>query len=164
MEENNDLIDTLIAQWSHERPDLDASAMGIVGRIIYLATRYRASAGEALTPFNLSYTDLDILATLRREGSPFVQTPTDLMGAILLSSGAMTAALSRLAKRGLISREQDQTDKRIKAVRLSNAGESLIDKAIEARFEEAGTVVAGLSKSDADTLQALLRKLTLDTQ
>lgn len=36
MENKNDIIDTLISDWNRERPDLDATAMHIVGRLLIL--------------------------------------------------------------------------------------------------------------------------------
>lgn len=156
-----DLIDQLVADWSRERPDLDVLAMGIVGRIIHLATGLKVRANEALEPFGLSYTDLDLLATLRRSGEPFKLTPTELMNAILLSSGAMTAALGRLEKRDLITRQPGakDTDRRVKAVALSNKGRVLVDKAIAARFAEANDAISRLSEPQKQLLENTLRDL-----
>ncbi len=60
-----DLIDSLINEWGKERSDLDTSAMEIVGRILKLSKILEKRASKALTAYNIYYTDLDVLATIR---------------------------------------------------------------------------------------------------
>ena len=152
-----DLLDRLILDWQRERPDLDPSSMAVVGRLIRLGGLLRTSAGRALKPVDLHYTDLDVLATLRRSGEPYRLTPTQLSRSVLLTSGAMTASLNRLEKRGLIERAPDPSDGRVKAVVLSKPGRELIDRAIPLRFDEAKAAVQGLSAKEQKTLAKLLR-------
>jgi len=159
---DTDLIDTLLAEWQHTRPDLDASAMAVVGRLIRAGSQLRDSAAQALKPFDLLYTDFDILATLRRSPKPHRLTPSQLGQAVLLTSGAMTAALKRLEEKSLISRPTATSDGRVKTVELTTAGSRLAEKAAAVRFEEAHTRVTALNKADQAQLAALLRKLLLD--
>lgn len=158
--ESPDLLDRLIADWARERPDLDASAMAVVGRVIHLASRWRSRLDEALKPFGLHYTDLDVLATLRRSGAPYRMTPTELTRLVLLTSGAMTAALRRLEAKGLLSRAPDPDDGRVKAVLLTEAGKRLIDEAIAVRFADAEAVLDTLRRPERLELASLLRRLT----
>ena len=161
MKEPRDLIDQLISDWHRERGDLDCGAMGVVGRIIYLGTLLRASASTVLEKHGLSYTDLDILATLRRKGTPFRLTPTELGAAVLLTSGAVTTAVSRLVERELVSRGKDLADGRVKTVSLTPAGKQLIDVAISDRFREAEVAISGLTRDEAQALERMLRDLVL---
>jgi DNA-binding MarR family transcriptional regulator len=156
-----DVVDQLLRDWRRERPDLDAAPMAVVGRILHLASRLEARANEALKAAGLSYTDLDVLATLRRSGSPWRLTPTVLRRSVLLTSGAMTACLDRLEARGLLTRAPEATDRRALAAMLTDRGRDLADMAIGLRFAEAGEAVAGLSPQERDQLAALLRKLGL---
>ncbi|MEO1487772.1 MAG: MarR family transcriptional regulator, partial [Bacteroidota bacterium] len=103
-----DIIDTLISDWKTERPELDASAMSIVGRILSLGKILEKRASSALCDIGICYTDLDVLATLRRSGAPYALTPTELMQSVLITSGAMTALLDRLTKLELIYRAVDE--------------------------------------------------------
>ena len=137
--------------------------MGIVGRVIHVAGILRGRASRALKPFDLHYTDLDVLATLRRSGAPYTLTPTDLTRSVLLSSGAMTAALRRLAKRGggLVERAPGKEDGRVRTVALTVSGKSLIDEAIVVRFDEATSAVHALSAEEQRQLASLLRRLAL---
>ena len=156
-----DLLDQLTEDWARERPDLNASGMAVVGRIIHLADVLKTSANRALAPFDLHYTDLDVLATLRRKGAPYRLTPTELSKAVLLTSGAMTAALRRLERRHLVERAPDPNDGRGRTVTLTERGRALIDRAIAARFEEAAQAVTGLSEPDREALAGHLRTLTV---
>jgi DNA-binding MarR family transcriptional regulator len=156
-----DLLDTLESDWQRERPDLDASAMGVVGRVIHLAGLLRGSTDRALQDFDLHYTDLDVLATLRRSGDPYTLTPTQLRHAVLLTSGAMTAALGRIEKKGLVKRIPGEHDRRVLTVVLTPAGIELIDRAIAVRFADADQSLKALSLESRELLARLLRELTL---
>jgi DNA-binding MarR family transcriptional regulator len=156
-----DVVDQLLLDWRRERPDLDATPMAVVGRILNLASRLEARANEALKAAGLSYTDLDVLATLRRSGAPYRLTPTVLRRSVLLTSGAMTACLDRLEARGLLTRAPEADDRRALAAMLTDRGHELADAAIGLRFAEAGEAVASLSPKERDQLAALLRKLGL---
>ena len=156
-----DVVDQLLRDWRRERPDLDASAMAVVGRILHLAGRLEARAEEVLKPTGLSYTDLDVLATLRRSGPPCRLKPTLLRRSVLLTSGAMTACLDRLEARGLLTRERDPDDRRALTAMLTDRGRELVDAAIGVRFAEAAGAVTSLNGQERDHLAALLRKMTL---
>ncbi|WAS95791.1 MarR family winged helix-turn-helix transcriptional regulator [Nannocystis punicea] len=156
-----DVVDQLLQDWRRERPELDASAMAVVGRILHLGRLLEAGANERLRAAGISYTDLDVLATLRRSGAPYRLTPTALRKSVLLTSGAMTACLNRLEERGLLVRRAEDGDRRSLAAALTAAGIRLIDKAIVTRFEQAEEAVAGLSAAERAELARLLRKLRL---
>ena len=154
-----DLIDSLISEWKEERPELDTSAMEVVGRILKLSKILEKRASKSLSNYNIHYTDLDVLATVRRSGKPYELTPSQLMKSVLITSGAMTALLNRLTKLKLIYRSPDPKDGRIKLVGLTKKGYKLIDKAIETRFLEASDSMKTLNKIENRELSALLKKL-----
>ncbi len=154
-----DLVDTLRRDWRKERPELDTSAMDVVGRIYMLYDALSSSVGKALEPFELGYTDLDVLATLRRIGAPYRLRPADLLNTVVIQSGSLTACLDRLEKKQLIRRVATPGDRRSRSVQLSRAGEKLIDQAIEQRFEDACRCVVGLTRDDRRQLKSLLKKM-----
>ena len=154
-----DRIDHLIAEWLVQRPELDASAMAVVGRLLGIGRVLEARANTALKPLGLHYTDLDVLATLRRGGHPFRRTPTELRNSVVITSGAMTACLDRLEKTGLIARVADPQDRRSSAAQLTTAGQMLIDRAIEVRFKEATQALSVLSATERVRLAVMLKKL-----
>ena len=155
----DDLVDSLLREWRRERPDLDAAPMAVVGRVLHLGRLLEARANEWLKGTGLKYTDLDVLATLRRSGAPYRLTPTALRKSVLITSGAMTACLNRLEDLGLLSRSPEDSDRRSLMATLTSKGLKLVDKAIAIRFTEAGDAVSALSSAERTSLSHLLRKL-----
>ncbi|MFT5013272.1 MAG: DNA-binding MarR family transcriptional regulator [Patiriisocius sp.] len=137
--DKEDLIDQVQAEWLSERPDLDASGLGVVGRIINLADRFRRQGS----------------------GEPFQLTPTKLMQSVLLTSGAITATTNRLVNKGLAYRIADQNDGRVKIVALTKSGKTLIDQAVKNRFMVADSALEKLSPKETVQFVWLLRKLSL---
>ncbi|WP_296615858.1 MarR family transcriptional regulator [Sphingomonas sp.] len=161
---DEDIVDQLLRDWAHERPDLDVSAMAVVGRLLHLGGLLQAQAGERLRAFGIGYTELDVLATLRRSGAPYRLSPTALRKSVLLTSGAMTACLNRLEQRGLISRVSDEADRRSLVAMLTDQGVRLIDEAIASHFGGAERTVGGLDRTERAELARLLRKLRLQLE
>ncbi|MBU0718874.1 MAG: MarR family transcriptional regulator [Planctomycetes bacterium] len=154
-----DQIDLFISQWSRERPDLDASPLAVVSRILMLSRHLEFSADRALAPFGLTLWQFDVLAALRRSGAPFKLSPTQLMGFVTLSSGAMTNRIDRLEEMGLVRREEDPDDRRGVLITLTPEGRKLVDQAIAVRLEDARRNLATYTKTDEKVVAALLRRL-----
>lgn len=154
-----DRVDALIADWKREDPSLRADAMRVVGRIIRLGRAYQDDVSVLLRPHGLSYSDFDVIATLRRCGQPYMLTPTQLQQSVLLTSGAMTACLRRLELRGLISRSADAEDRRRSAAKLTRKGQGLVEKLIAHRFALAERSLADLNARQIEALTTLLRQV-----
>ncbi len=154
-----DLIDSLVADWLSERPKSRPQAMQVVGRIIRLGRRYEESVTHMVRPYGLSYSDFDVIATLRRSGGSYELTPTELSKNVLLTSGAMTACLGRLEEAGLISRTMGDGDRRRLLAKLTPKGFDLVEELIDRRFGLADRAVAVLSAEQFATLEHLIRQL-----
>jgi DNA-binding MarR family transcriptional regulator len=157
--QKTDLIDGLVADWRRERPKTRPEAMHVVGRIIRLARLYEDEVARMLRPHGLSYSDFDVLATLRRSGAPFELTPTQLQQNVLLTSGAMTACLRRLESAGLVSRKAEKTDRRRLTAKLTAAGNAMVERLVDQRFALAQASVSILTPTQAAELEHLLRRL-----
>ncbi|QKD01752.1 MarR family winged helix-turn-helix transcriptional regulator [Mesorhizobium loti] len=149
-----------IEQWKRERPDLDVSPMGVLGRLNEASSLI---AHDRLAPlfarFGLQAGEFDVLATLRRSGQPYALTPTALYEATMVTSGAMTNRLDRLEKAGLILRGPHPNDRRGIVVQLTEKGLALIDEALTAHVANEHEILAGLSNAEQETLALLLGKL-----
>ncbi|TSE05161.1 MarR family transcriptional regulator [Mesorhizobium intechi] len=149
-----------IEQWKRERPDLDVSPMGVLGRLNEASSLI---ARDRLAPlfarFGLQAGEFDVLATLRRSGSPYALTPTDLYEATMVTSGAMTNRLDRLEKAGLILRGPHPNDRRGIVVQLTEKGLALIDEALTAHVANEHEILAELTPAERETLSHLLEKL-----
>lgn len=150
-----DLIDQMNEQWREVRPDLDASPLEVVGRVLVLARFLERSVSEALAPHGLALGQYDILATLRRQGP---LTPTALLRSVMLSSGGMTNRLDRLEEAGWVRRQADPADRRGVVVELTRKGQALIDAATATRFAEAKASMPKLTSAETRELASLLRK------
>ncbi|WP_095199652.1 MarR family winged helix-turn-helix transcriptional regulator [Mesorhizobium carmichaelinearum] len=149
-----------IEQWKRERPDLDVSPMGVLGRLNEASSLI---ARDRLAPlfarFGLQAGEFDVLATLRRSGAPYALTPTALYEATMVTSGAMTNRLDRLEKAGLILRGPHPNDRRGIVVQLTEKGLALIDEAVTAHVANEHEILAGLTPAERETLSRLLEKL-----
>ena len=62
-------VNTIVAQWHRERPDLDASGKEITGRIVRLAGLFNSLFDEAYVSLGLNEGDFGVLAPLRPRAS-----------------------------------------------------------------------------------------------
>ncbi|RVD30380.1 MarR family transcriptional regulator, partial [Mesorhizobium sp. M4B.F.Ca.ET.019.03.1.1] len=61
-----------IEQWQRERPDLDVSPMAVIGRLNEAASLIsRERLAPLFARFGLQQGEFDVLATLRRSGTPY---------------------------------------------------------------------------------------------
>ena len=156
---NLDLVDQQQKEWQQERPDLNTAPMGIVGRFLLIGELLKKRADQVSFEFGMVYTDLDVLATLRRSGKPYQLRPTDVLNCVLIQSGSLTACLDRLERTQLIKRVCSENDRRSRLVMLTEKGKKLIDQAIEKRFKEAYDFLRPLTKKDQALLEPILNTL-----
>ena len=71
-----DAVDLILEQWRRERPDLDCSPMGIIGRISQLQREVHLAQRATFARHGLDVPSFDVLAALRRAGPPYQLTPT----------------------------------------------------------------------------------------
>jgi DNA-binding MarR family transcriptional regulator len=155
----NNHVDEIVAEWRRERPDLDFAPLALVGRLLRVTHLLDAVLRKGVAPHGLQPGWFDLLAALRRSGSPYALNPTELMRSTLLSSGGMTKRLDRLEEAGLVERRPDPADRRGTLVRLTRRGRAVIDRALEAHLANEARVLGSLSASDRRALDGLLRKL-----
>jgi DNA-binding MarR family transcriptional regulator len=154
-----DSIDVLVAEWRHERPDLDPSPVAILGRLHRISARLQRRIEAWLIPLDLTWESFSLILTLRRSGAPFALRPTDLYRESLLTSGAITNRIDRVERQGLVRRRQDPNDGRAMVVQLTAAGRRLADKAAAIHFRALAETFSGLSKRECAQLNASLSKL-----
>lgn len=134
--------------------------MVLLGR---LGEAAQVIARDRLNPlfarFGLQPGEFDVLATLRRSGTPYALTPTALYEAAMISSGSMTNRIDRLEKAGLVERQPHPGDKRGTLVVLTGEGLALIDRAVVAHVENQRDVVSTLDHGEQAQLSSLLAKL-----
>lgn len=156
-----DQIDRMVAQWSAAEPGLDTQPLQVIGRLLRGAALVEQRLTEALTPLGLSYADFDVINTLRRRADPEGTHPRELARSALITSGAMTARLDRLAQRGLVSRRADTSDRRAIRVRLTAKGQRLATRALQAVLAADEEVLTPLTERQRAALAGDLKRLLL---
>lgn len=154
-----DHVDRIKAQWGKERPDLDVSAMGVVGRVSRLSQRFGQEMERTFRAHGLNGPSFDVLATLRRSGPPFALSPGDLMASAMVASGTMTNRIDRLEQAGLIERAANPDDGRSVLIGLTARGREVIDAAVKDHAATQARLLAGLSAMEFAQIEDALRKL-----
>jgi DNA-binding MarR family transcriptional regulator len=157
---NMDRAQKAAQQWARERPDLDVGPMVLLGRLAEAGVVImRDHINPLFARLGLQPGEFDVLATLRRSGSPYALTPTELYEAAMISSGSMTNRIDRLEKAGLVQRQPNPRDGRGTLVALSPAGLALIDEAVTGHVANQQAIVSGLTDEEQAQLSALLARL-----
>jgi MarR family 2-MHQ and catechol resistance regulon transcriptional repressor len=125
--------------------------------VLWKATRsLEAHALQSIESLDMCGSDFAILEALLHKGP----MPVNSIGQkILLTSGSITTAVDRLAKRGLVKRMDDANDRRIRHVHLTPAGKKLIETAFAKHTQDMDYAVSVLSKKELDIAIPLLKKL-----
>lgn len=156
-----DRVDLILSQWQRERPDLDISAMELIGRISRLATLFGHAHVKVFTRFGIDRGEFDVLATLRRSGAPYRLSPTQLFRSLMISSGGMTDRLDRLEAAGLVRRTPGRRDRRSIPVELTKRGLKVINEAATAHVENQHRLVQALPEAERERLARSMRTLLL---
>jgi len=156
-----DAVDAIVEAWGRERPDVDASPMGVVGRINRLSRVLDHELKQFFAGHGLEFWEFDVLATLRRSGAPYELSAGALLKSAMVTSGAITNRVDRMEAKGLLERVRDSADRRSVRVRLTDAGLELIDRLVPQHVANEERLLAALSPEDREALTALLRTLAV---
>ncbi len=78
----------------------------------------------------------------------------------LVTSGTTTNRIDRLAKKGLVERLPDPSDRRGVLVRLTDEGRDRADQALAGLLDQERAILGELSRAQRAELAGLLRQLT----
>jgi DNA-binding MarR family transcriptional regulator len=154
-----DEVDRLVEAWRRERSDLDLGPMEVLSRVSRLSHHLDRARRLAFTDHGIESWEFDVLAALRRAGSPYELSPGRLIRETLVTSGTMTNRVDRLVDRGLVRRLPDPHDRRGVLVRLTDEGRRRVDGALESLLARERDLLAGLGVGDQQRLASLLRSL-----
>lgn len=156
METAPDHVARIIDAWRRERPDLDPAPQGIIGRLHRLAAALTEQLVAVYRSHGLGEGEFDVLATLRRAGSPFERQPSELAHHTMVTSGAMTKRIDRLEAAGLVTRRPSTVDGRARVVALTDAGLQVIDDAFTDHIANEHRLLESLSAHDRAQLERIL--------
>lgn len=153
-----DHVDRIMAQWREERPDLDVSPQGVIGRLHRVAARLTEELVAVYAEHGLGEGEFDILATLRRSGAPYALTPGELATSTMVTSGAISKRVDRCEQQGWVERRTSERDGRGRVVTLTRAGKRLIDRAFTDHMANEQRLVGMLAEEDRRLLADALRR------
>jgi DNA-binding MarR family transcriptional regulator len=151
-----DAVDRITAQWNAVRPDLDVSPIEIIGRVSRLSRLIDRRLAENFARHHIENWMYDVLATLRRSGPPYELTAGELLAQSMVTTGAITNRIDRLAQRGLVERDT-AADRRKVIVRLTPAGLQIVDEVVVTHLEAERAILESLSERQRRDLATLLR-------
>jgi DNA-binding MarR family transcriptional regulator len=158
------LIELITVQWQRERSDLDLSDFLLAIYLMRLGTIIeRAFDRLCEQRHGISGSDMRVLFALRRGGPPYVKRPTDLFRALLVTSGAITKKVDRLAALDMVERLQDPGHQGGFLVRLTKKGVHIADAVVETLARESAIAPAmqQFTKGERDQVaQLVLRMLS----
>lgn len=152
-----------MAEWRRERPEVDPSPQGVIGRLHRLGDYLDRALTENFARIDLTRGEFDVLATLRRAGAPYERTAGALAEHAMITSGGLTKRVDRLEARGLLQRTVDGADTRKRRIALTDEGLSLVERAYDIHMELEHRLIAEAGV-DSPALAASLRAwlLTLE--
>jgi DNA-binding MarR family transcriptional regulator len=156
---HRDHVEEILADWAIERPDVDVSAQGVVGRVLRLSRLFERGLATAFARYHINGGEFDVLATLRRVGGEEGLSASALASRCMLSSAAMTNRLDRLETTGLVRRRADSADGRVVRISLTDTGRRLIDEAFPEHAQNQERMLSMLSGDERRTLARLLARV-----
>ncbi|WP_412544470.1 MarR family transcriptional regulator [Longispora sp. K20-0274] len=155
------MVDGFLEQWRRERPDLDPAPMGVIGRVSRLGALFDRELKQFFAGHGLERWEFDVLATLRRAGAPHELTMGALLEHMMVTSGAITNRIDRMAARGLVERRADPADRRSVRVGLTDEGLRLVNAVIADHLDNERRILRSLSAGEQAELAVLLRSLLI---
>jgi MarR family transcriptional regulator, 2-MHQ and catechol-resistance regulon repressor len=125
---------------------------------------YRALMKHAESSFaalDIGLTDFVILEMLLHKGP---QKVSDIGRRVGLTSGAITAAVDRSEKQGLVARSFDAEDRRSRVVTLTPQGRTLIEKAFARHRDAMEDAMSVLTTAELRALAAMLKRVGTSVQ
>lgn len=129
----------------------------LVVTAVLVAERLAKTADRFLRPFRLTLAQFNLLAVLvpHRHGLPQSRIGAELV----VSRANVTGLVRRMKGRGLCRVDPDPADERVKRVRITPAGRTLLDRIERPYFREIGRLTRRLSVPEMKRGAKLLDRL-----
>ena len=138
-------------------PGMDPLAVGLITAISPLLKGSQAEIMAATEEFELTLSQMRMLFVLEHDGAELAVNA--LAERVSLSMAAAGRAVDALVRGGLLSRREDDLDRRVKRIALTPAGSDAIEKIGTARLQAAERFVRSLGAADrtalADAVQTI---------
>ncbi len=154
-----DWIDEFSKAWAREYPTADTSSLLLITRLARLSGLMHAFERETVEPFDLTHSDYAVLSALRRSGSPYELSPSQLCNDLERSSGGMTKVLRRLEDLDYVKRAPDPGDRRSMLVSLTPTGIEVEEQIFNTFLSSAHDLLMPVSRRELKEIDKSLRSL-----
>lgn len=139
------------------KPTTSSLAQRLIAAIMPLMKGNQAEVMAATAEFDLTLTQLRMLFVLEHAGEDLAVNA--LAETVALSVAATGRAVDAMVRVGLLSRREDDIDRRIKRIGLTRSGHQAIAKISLARSRAVEAFVRKLDASERDELEAAVETL-----
>ncbi len=153
-----DHVDEILSEWRRVYPSVDASPIGITGRVTRIALYTERSADDHLERYRLTPSGFEVLLALH--GSAAHQlSPTLLARDQRMSSAGITGLVDQLVALGLAARSRERHDRRRVQVSLTHRGSEMVAMAGAGWRRNQQRLVRTLGADSVRSLDRLLGRL-----
>ncbi|MGO4598348.1 MarR family winged helix-turn-helix transcriptional regulator [Terrabacter sp. 2RAF25] len=155
-ESSGERVAEIVEAWGRERPDVDVSSIAVLTPLWRLAARATENRTRVLAELGAEQSHLDVLATLRRAGSPHRLTAGELTRRCRVTAGATTQRVQAMERLGLVERVREEPDRRTVHVQLTADGLVAVDRILGDVMAGDEELLAGLTSAERSTLERVL--------
>ena len=155
-------VDAMAEAWQREFPDADLTHFLLGAALMRIAQVVgKDLLDQSQRLFGSTAAELGLLFALRRQGPPYAARPRTLTRTLLITSGAVTKQIDRLAARGLVARAADPDSLNGQLVSLTAEGLAMTETAVRhlAAHSVVSKVAAHLPEETVAGGAAFLRAL-----
>lgn len=149
-------VTSIIAQWEREKPEFDTGPMALFGALARAFLLTSPVIEKFLAKHGIARGTFDVLAALRRAGSPYRLPPSQLSKSLMLSAAGMTNRLDRLETLRLIVRQPEPNDRRSVRIQLTAKGLQVVERLIPQLVDVEKQIVADFGDANIKKLTELL--------
>jgi DNA-binding MarR family transcriptional regulator len=122
---DGDHVDEILREWRRVYPSVDASPIGITGRVTRIALYTQRNADDQLERYRLTPSGFEVLLALHASAAHQL-SPTLLAKVQQMSSAGITGLVDQLVALGLAARSRERHDRRRVQVSLTSQGSQII--------------------------------------
>jgi DNA-binding MarR family transcriptional regulator len=132
-------------------------AAELMGVLIPIIKDSQTAVAAAMAGFDLTFSQMRMLWVLDHHGSDLAVS--ELAETVALSLPAAGRAVDAMVRQGLLSRREDDIDRRIKRIGLTASGRDVLDQISRARGQSADRFVEALTDDERTALAGALATL-----
>jgi MarR family transcriptional regulator, 2-MHQ and catechol-resistance regulon repressor len=146
------VLDSEIRMKKDPSEDADVHVWLVLGKAFHAMTKFTMAG---IQESGLGDSDFRVLEALLHKGP----LPVNVIGPkVFLTPGSISTAVDRLFSKGLVSREENPEDRRIRLVALTESGKALIRPIYRKHVEDVRQVFADFTLSELRQLERLMKK------